>query len=315
MAFLGSLLGALGGGGGAGSLGPLGLDFSLHANAGSGEHVYTLPGSPECEEAANLAGACSRVLRVCSLASGGECEVQCLARTPPLLSSDCRASHPCAADVEALCADPRHAGGVLHCLHLVRERVSPACRAAEPCLRFPSWNTAACEGGLPHALTSTSPWRHRPRFHLSGLAAGLPHAMRADGGGVHHAHFSHSLTDGPCACLDECGDHLHEPICEPCDPLAAPPAHAGVTSVHAHGHPLGMGGSGARRRAPPPRSHPPPLARCPWTPLAPCCRWWRRRWLDSSSTAIGWSARTRSGQPCTTWRPSRATTWSSACAS
>jgi hypothetical protein len=198
------------------------IDFELHPQGG--EHVYILPGSPECEQEAEK--VCTSIIRKCGLWSGEECEVQCLAPSMPPLTKACLDTHPCAADVERLCRDvPR--GQIMRCLHGQRAALTPACAHSDDCFAATTFSEDACGANPvgPHGGGST-----RTRFHRGGLLSGLSLPWFGGGGAGsaggdpqmlrHHAHPSHSLSEGACACLDECGDHLHDAVCDPCDPAA-----------------------------------------------------------------------------------------------
>jgi hypothetical protein len=99
-------------------------DFNLHPQVG--EHVYVLPATAECElEASDV---CTSLVKRCGgpepqqlagVLGSAECEIECLAKEPPKLSDACVKSHPCAADVESLCADVTP-GNVMKCLHDAR---------------------------------------------------------------------------------------------------------------------------------------------------------------------------------------------------
>lgn len=189
-----------------------GFDVNLHAH--DGQHVYSLPGTPECEAEAER--VCSSVVRKCAFGET-ECEVQCLSATVPRITEACLRTHPCAADVERLCMDILP-GGIMRCLHSRRLELSPACAASDSCFSSPNFSEEAC-GAVRHHKGHHGHQREgsngRTRFHRGGLLSGLPFF---GGGGDGSAHESHSLTDGPCACTDECSNHLHDAICDPCDP-------------------------------------------------------------------------------------------------
>lgn len=199
-----------------------GFDVNLHAH--DGQHVYALPGTPECEAEAER--VCSSVVRKCAFGEA-ECEVQCLSATVPRITEACLRTHPCAADVERLCVDVLP-GGIMRCLHSRRLELAPSCASSDSCFSSPNFSEESC-GAVRHHKGHHGHQREgsngRTRFHRGGLLSGL---ASFGGGGGDGSHASHSLTDGPCACLDECSNHLHDAICDPCDPSEI--------GSHAQGH-------------------------------------------------------------------------------
>lgn len=277
----------------------------LKGDPTQGTHVYMIPGTAECEDEAEK--ACLSIVRKCQFGTGrnvneegDDCEVQCLAKNPPVLSDKCIKTHPCAKDVETFCADAAK-GTIMHCLHSKRAQLSTTCLNSEPCFGEPNFREGVCahlhpsqsaeDGG---AAVAGQPHHHkgkhgRTRFHRTHHGAGgggLPNPISLfgslfGGGGSSSAQHpaEHHFDNSPhCECLDECGPHIHDALCEPCneedihpegvapglntaagdrspgahaggphvppaeeymeEEESAPPAAVGVTSVHAHGIPV-----------------------------------------------------------------------------
>jgi hypothetical protein len=141
-----------------------------------------LPATPECETA--VAGVCTAVLRTCI---AGACEIQCTAEERPTLPPACLRSHPCADDVEALCAD-RTPGTIMECLHAHRHDVDADCKRAEPCLQA---DVLAPTCGIATGLPGHEQVGSRRVGYADGLAVWLHFIV--DGEGVKASRVSWHL--------------------------------------------------------------------------------------------------------------------------
>ena len=212
------------------------LDFELHA--GGGKHVYMIPATRECDS--NAARLCAKFMRHCVLDGGNEhCTLQCLAASPPALDDACLRSHPCAAAAESLCADV-HARDMVACLHRNAAELPPACLHAEPCLRLPVHDETCGRDYGSHVGAE------RARFHGGGGGQWAQHAHAHGGGG-----------GGQCECTDECGDHLHDPVCQPCTGAGHEGGGGGGAAGGPTGGPLGLRAAVSAAPASPPCVHNP----------------------------------------------------------
>lgn len=95
---------------------------------------FPFPNGQECEADAHK--VCGGILKTCMGSFG--CSLQCLTDHIPSLSPKCQKAHPCYPDIDKHCSHikPGH-NDMMTCLLEKKSKLSHACLAHHPCLRFP----------------------------------------------------------------------------------------------------------------------------------------------------------------------------------